>query len=60
MSEDYRVKVGMRVCHIKDPEATGTVISVDDNLEDVTTCVVLWDDGPSHDVQWTNKLVAID
>ena len=50
---------GMRVCHIKDPEATGTIISVDDNLKGDTTCVVLWDDDSAYDVQWTSKLVEI-
>ncbi len=39
----------------------GTVVSIDTNLPDITTCRVLWDDDNTHtpDVQWTNKLVVV-
>lgn len=63
------VEYGDKVTHIKDDSLNGVVIDVDDNLIDVTTCLVVWgvetleealklkDDA---DIQWTNKLMTID
>jgi hypothetical protein len=56
------LKIGSRVYHEKeDPSIQGTVVSIDTNLPDITTCRVLWDDDDTHtpDVQWTNKLVVV-
>jgi len=56
------IKVGSHVYHIKDDIShQGTVVSIDTNLPDITTCRVLWDDDNTHtpDVQWTNKLVVV-
>lgn len=60
---DFWLKVGDRVHHIKDADFVGEVIYIDFNLilagKDVTTCLVLWDgeDVDAADIQWTNKLV---
>ena len=63
---DFWLKVGDRVHHVKDIGSIGKVIYIDFNLilagKDVTTCLVLWDDGEDVDVadiQWTNKLVLL-
>lgn len=56
------IKVGSHVYHIKDDIShQGTVVSIDTNLPDITTCRVLWADDNTHtpDVQWTNKLVVV-
>ncbi len=56
--EDFWLKKGDRVVHIKDHSWIGTVTEIDSNLIEpygVTTCKVLWEDG-GKDIVWTNKL----
>lgn len=52
------MKVGDKVVLVKEPESVGTVVQVDDNLEDITTVRVKWDDTGDIDTQWTNKLMT--
>ncbi len=57
MKDPYgRIQVGDRVRHVKEPNLTGVVVAVDENLEGVTTCEVSWDGDTGTDVQWTNRL----
>lgn len=56
----YNVDVGDTVCHVKDYELIGQVVSIDRNLDDITTCLVVWDGSESTDIQWTNKLVSLE
>lgn len=55
------LKKSDRVVHIKDNSLFGTVVEVDNNLRDITTCKVIWDDDKEQepDIQWTNKLIKI-
>jgi len=54
----YGVAVKDRIVHVSDSSWTGTVVHLDRNLPDVTTCCVHWDDEPADatDSVWTNKL----
>lgn len=57
---EYGLAVGNRVEHRCEASAHGTILHIDCNLPDITTCKVEWDDCPGKaDVQWTNKLVVI-
>lgn len=56
----YNVNVGDTVCHVKNYGVYGKVVSIDQNLEDNTTCLVIWDDSDVVDVQWTNKLIRVE
>lgn len=62
------VKVGL----IKEPETLGFVMHLDRNLEDTTTCNVVWghksykdsvnaliENPEILDIQWTNKLFIV-
>lgn len=53
------MKVGDRVVLSKETSSSGTVVHVDDNLEDITTVRVKWDDTGDIDTQWSNKLMAL-
>jgi hypothetical protein len=55
---EYGICLGMRVSH-KFEESSGTVIQIDENLPDITTCQVWWDNYPTSSVEWTNKLQEI-
>ena len=72
--DQYGIDVGDLVRHVKESSWTGIVTEINDNLNDVTTCRVAWDDNHDHaltleetltlprentDIQWTNKLVRI-
>ena len=63
---NFWLKVGDRVHHIKDVDFVGEIIYIDFNLilagKDVTTCLVLWDgEGvDAADIQWTNNLRLIE
>jgi hypothetical protein len=61
MSNDptHGFSVNDRVEHIRDEGSRGTILSIDENMPDVTTCNVLWDDR-GKDIVWTNKLRLID
>lgn len=61
MQNNYGIQKGDRVCHTREQSWIGTVIHIDTNLEDVTTCNIIWDDQPAGvDIQWTNKLLVIN
>lgn len=51
---------GQRVRHRREPEALGTVVSVEDPGERTEVAVVAWDDGGAPDPQWANKLEIAD
>lgn len=57
--KEYGLFVGSRVEHKGDPGIFGTVIHIDENLYDITTCSVVWDDADEGvvSIQWTNKLI---
>lgn len=61
-SEVVVVLPGDRVFHIREPEACGTVTSVDRPLDyDIgRACCVKWDDHPRQDTQWLSKLMVVD
>lgn len=40
----------------KEPETIGKIIQIDKNLEDITTCQIMWNDSSRSDIQWTNKI----
>jgi hypothetical protein len=60
--EDFWLRVGDRVSHIKDSTWIGTVTEIDDNLipSGVTTCRVEWEGDYESDIRWTNKLVKLE
>lgn len=62
--EEYPVKPGDIVEHIKDPGINGIVKHIDNNLCHPTTCNIWWEDASGDpdspatwDIQWTNKIV---
>jgi len=63
--DDFWLKIGDRVHHVKDTDSVGKVVYIDFNLilagREVTTCLVLWDgEVDEADIQWTNKLGLIE
>lgn len=61
--QQFWLKVGDRVHHVKDVNAIGTVSHIDLNMtgdNSITTCLVRWDDCERLDILWTNKLARID
>lgn len=71
MDNDFWLQKGDRVCHIKEPEISGTILEIDLDCYPlheygVTTARVRWDDDEGeyplseYDIQWTNKLMKIE
>ena len=63
--DDFWLKIGDRIHHVKDTDSVGEVIYLDFNLilagRGVTTCLVLWEgENDVADIQWTNKLRLIE
>ena len=58
---NYGFTPGDLVSLRRDDTITGYITQIDDNLEDVTTCRVQWDDADNgeEDIQWTNKIQLV-
>lgn len=57
---EYGFVVGDRVQHYTELTAFGTIKHIDDNLPDITTVLVEWDDDVGeYDIQWSNKLIRV-
>ncbi len=63
------VTIGCRVHHRREDTLQGYVVQVDDAVDDIATCRVVWGAASladawatpheDQDVQWSNKLVVI-